>query len=1239
MKERISNDLSYVKAGYRSDKWKWVLSLSQGKSLVQNVAVGEPDSCEVDEPAAASATEAALAEAATTTEATAAEAVVAKETAAKETVTEATAAAEETTAAAAKETATATAAKETRAEGVVAQVVGEAGIIKPEKDALPSEVVTDKTAQKNFATQNHTTLPQAITEELLTKEQILKTYGMDKWPKQLPCQKKCSSNPWCLADLKAGTGKEKVRPTDQPRDPSTPVGLQNTANTCWINSALQALFHLPKFRNVINSVGGFTGEESLTCMLYLLQAMFVEMETHGNRAVACSPGSVFEKMGMYATQEIMCKDVDHEVLKCVSEFLENTIDTLVADPRVGPQLRPLFSTSLTRIARWKCPACEREHENQLAPATSYTMAAYVSGDECPLDQCLVDLQTETQTGVSLVCGSEDWGIGGCGARVKADRIVTPKIQMLPAILVIRNNSLMDRELKRRLHVVYPETLDLTSHTQNHVAATYSLSAVIFHHGHWVKHFSAHVKTGDKWYNFNDEQVSQLSNRSSTGNPSESHRNYFSVANVAQKYKHRPGLRVSRGAFVWIYVNTQSQAAESMAVPPSESVVEYVLVKQNESVNVNHQHQAEMRKEKEALLSQCAVADTSESYTLISEPLLSAWYNDDSLKYTPQPSVLAQALCEHKLFSPLKYNLMKCIRTNAVKELLSHPFGIHEDDALLKLGLPITLPSETGFCKVCVIKYVNHILFIERVKALHKQAKKESRRECDCPVMVIGTETLEFWPRLALSAYVKEHGIDVEDGGETENGTDTCKKSEESSKLLAQIASSDDKVNRTSDSSDVREKNDVQTEKGMNVCDTTSIVPDTECKSACESQMEETESLEKTASNSKEKEIKEGNRELMLFNEDIVCKHNLRSPTAASCKLPQDLAKEIIGLCSESIHPAIYQEDFDTCLQCGAVLEESVRNCESGRLQKKQLTNLFLEKRRPHPVRDPGKSIYLISRGFYHLWKSYVRSCERGDLVVSPPKQLENASLLCSHGHLLFPVMALEPHELSEHLVLVWEEEWTTLKELYRPDHVVTAFYNEVGSLMTDPVVCENGCVEMRLAKDYEEQFSYEHEIIHVRQVNSVTDIPRRLSGRTRGPSHVGASAALNNESLGPRKKPRLATGSGGAGGMPSSSQRLVRASRTFSSTDTIREVQNFIAERTGIWPMLQTLWVCGEEQQKGGEAEGGQPLQLTDDHRAMTLNALRIRPGDTIYFRAAVEDMERAAGDGVVEFNEMDDDW
>lgn len=59
------------------------------------------------------------------------------------------------------------------------------------------------------------------------------------------------------------------------------------------------------------------------------------------------------------------------------------------------------------------------------------------------------------------------------------------------------------------------------------------------------------------------------------------------------------------------------------------------------------------------------------------------------------------------------------------------------------------------------------------------------------------------------------------------------------------------------------------------------------------------------------------------------------------------------------------------------------------------------------------------------------------------------------------------------------------------------------------MVCESGCVEMRLAKDYEEQFSYEHEIIHVRQVNSVNDIPRRVGGRSRGP--IQAMPSTNNE--------------------------------------------------------------------------------------------------------------------------------
>ncbi|XP_064084819.1 ubiquitin carboxyl-terminal hydrolase 48-like isoform X2 [Macrobrachium nipponense] len=1190
MKDKISNDLSYIKAGYQSDKWKWVLSLSQNSVLPAASDVGPATSVPLS-----------------------------------------------------SDTLSSTAEKQDEQESRINEACSYS------EDMQKSDSIKPSSPSKQF------------TVEEVTRENLLKVYGLDKVPKVLPCPKKCHNSPWCLAELLNGSRKEKARPTDQPRVTGQPVGLQNTANTCWINSALQALYQLPRFRNAINSVDGFIGEENLSSMVYLLQAMFVDMDTHANRAIACSPGSVFERLALFATQEIMGKDADHEVLKCVSEFLENTIDTLIADPRLEPELSQLFSVSLMRIARWHCPNCETDHENQLSPATSYTVAAYVSAEECPLDQCLVDLQSGTQTGVSLVCGSDSHGQGGCGAQVKVDRIVTPKIQTLPTVLVIRNNSLMDRDLKRRLHVVYPETLDLTSHTLNHVPATYTLSSVIFHHGRWVKHFSAHVKTIEKkWFNFNDEQVSEVTSRPTSGNPPENHRNYFSAANVANKYKHRPGLRVSRGAFIWVYVRANVNEVDPPIVPPPETVVEYVLCKQEESVTVNHQLQAKVKKERKELLTKLCVTDTSEKFCLISEPLLSAWYNCDEIKYVPQSSLLTYSLCEHKLFSPRKVHMLKCLRAENVSLLSSDECGIHLPESISKLNLPLTLSIENGCCKECTAKAVNHILFIERIKNLHKEAKRDARRDHEGATQTIGSETLEYWPRLALSAYVKDNGLDTEEE-ELEGCGDSSKvKSDESDKVEGEGS----KLSRPQhvNGDHCEEKMETVTSSS---CDITSCVPENDNVNGCDNQTkdisagkvcdsvvgkEDKDSSKeagetKDIDSSKVKDSKELTKELLLFNEDLVCQHNLQTPNATMYKIAAALAAEIMELCGSSIHPAIYQEDFSSCPECLAQLEESKRACGSGLQQKKQLANLFKEVKRPHPVRDLGKKVFLVSRDFISDWKSYIRSCERGEAQSPAINALDNSSLLCPHDSLLFPVYGMQPHELTEHMLLAWEDEWEVLKQLYPPSHAIEGAFQDSGILLTTPGVCEAGCVEDRAAQEYEDQFTYECELIHVRQVNSVNDIPRRVV-QSRTP--LGTSSALNNENLGPRKKPRLASkanagAAGGERGSLSTSHRLVRASRYFSSTDTIREVQNLIAERTGIWPMLQTLWLNGEGQvglpglsiKDGDEAA---PTQLTDEHRALTLNSLRVRPGDTIYFRAAVEDMELAAGDGVVEFNEMDED-
>lgn len=106
-----------MKAGYRSDKWKWVLSVSQSASPAETTtAFGESDS----------------------------------------------------------------------AQGPLA-VVADTGENGHQDDALHCEVNTSKDQQKNGTAHNHAKVPYVFLEDQLTKDQIVKTFGLDRFPKHLPC--------------------------------------------------------------------------------------------------------------------------------------------------------------------------------------------------------------------------------------------------------------------------------------------------------------------------------------------------------------------------------------------------------------------------------------------------------------------------------------------------------------------------------------------------------------------------------------------------------------------------------------------------------------------------------------------------------------------------------------------------------------------------------------------------------------------------------------------------------------------------------------------------------------------------------------------------------------------------------------------------------------------------------------------------------------------------------------------
>ncbi|XP_018017655.1 ubiquitin carboxyl-terminal hydrolase 48 [Hyalella azteca] len=1336
----------------------------------------------------------------------------------------------------------------------------------------------------DISNQDDLSTDPVLSAQDLQELDLIRAYGLDKVPKSLPCPKRCSQNVWCLASLKAasaaGKSGSRVPLHQQERtDLNMPVGLQNTANTCWINSALQLFYQLRKFRIAINSVEDFDGDQTLDSLVYLLQVVFAEMESHPFKAMACKAGSVFEKLGMFASREVMKKDANNELLKCVSEFMENTIDLLLADSRLASQVAPLFTISLTRLARWQCSKCSRVHEYELSPASSFTMGAYISADQAPLQQCLMDLQAETQTGVLMVCGGSDSGslnasLSGCGSTVKVDRVVTPKLRSLPAYLIIRNNSLVSDDVKRRLHVVYPELLDLSSHTLDGQPALYQLTGVVFHHGYWAKHYSAQVKTDDgNWFSFNDEEVMEMSFKAaaaSQSNPQENHPNYFSLGSVSAKYKSKDGERVSRGAFIWLYSLMEDAPAPPL-LPPPQPVLEFISHRRTLQQDDNSRLLADIQSERQSLVEELAVTDPNEPYTAMSEALLLAWLSSEEREFSAQSCTLPPLRCAHGRLKPLLGHAVKCVRTEALQQLLTHRCGIHvahrtllavthnstktscqgdspsrvaessgcsqsmngsmktssfngfrekesdskmnDSDVASSTGSPnSTLPhdvingvstrvadtqdaslSETAMetsgvlkllqtfpytehqCRECVAKHARHILFLEKLRMLHKLYKKEALQQYSEGLKAVGAVSLDLWPKLAARLYVKHHGIDM------------------SYDAFSDLAES------------VGEKDEPAVEEAANQSnDVTESKPDLEsdasrlCSDAQADQQDKPDS----------------SLGFKLFNEDIVCSHNQFNTQASVFYLPVASYNTILRLLGDDVHPATVLDDFEPCLECQQVLVETETACELGASQRNKLPALFADKKRPSLTRDCGSRVFLLDRDVFNDWRTYVRGCVKG--VPEKKPHFSNEDLLCVHRKLNYNPSILDPARFSRLWVLVWPEEWTIIEQLYgsMASSAIQATISSDGLIDIIPDVCNEGCVESQALLDYEDLFEYQNEVIYVRQVHSEDDIPQRAVAGTRsmgpaptppcvvtssqdlvsasrknlnkpgnvscaamddrqttssdlsgsdlkcdagvdgGPQACGTATLEGNEkrpldessvqgSSGSRKIARLETVQNGtstngaimppaagessissAGAQsgdsaiclsrpaavasdesvsssvssttskcsktrdggdavthsppaiapPSSADaavpactpsqpvvsgnsrqsgrrrcpkggaqtkvataRLVRASQYFASTDTIRQVQNFIAEKTGVWPMLQTVWLVWSEDLAAAVSlpPVPAPVLLGEEHLTMTLGALRVRPGDTIYFKAAKEDLEKAAGDGIIEYEEI----
>ena len=111
--------------------------------------------------------------------------------------------------------------------------------------------------------------------------------------------------------------------------------------------------------------------------------------------------------------------------------------------------------------------------------------------------------------------------------------------------------------------------------------------------------------------------------------------------------------------------------------------------------------------------------------------------------------------------------------------------------------------------------------------------------------------------------------------------------------------------------------------------------------------------------------------------------------------------------------------------------------EEASRQKSKLPDLFTNMDRPKWSKPTTKCVYLVSSDFVLAWKGFVRGMTSGKIEVGESiTHINNSSLLCEHGGLLHIPQFNWENEPDVDVVMVKEDEWSVIKEMFVVDHEI-----------------------------------------------------------------------------------------------------------------------------------------------------------------------------------------------------------
>lgn len=356
---------------------------------------------------------------------------------------------------------------------------------------------------------------------------------------------------------------------DSSKESTGYVGLRNQGATCYMNSMLQSLFHLPAFRRLVYRMHT-TGTEDVSKSIPLcLQRLFVNMQCSDK---ACSTKALTKSFGWDDYQTIVQHDVQ-EFSRVLLDNLEEKMKNTELDGEIAKLFRGKYRSFIRCVnVPFESSKIEDFYDLQLVVKDTPNLAASFEKY----------LETESLEGDNQY-NTDQYG--------KQDAKMGTEFVEFPSILHLHLRRFeydfnYDQMVKVNSRFEFPQTIDLSEYLAKDAdrskSNVFDLYGVLVHSGTtYGGHYYAFLRTstGPQWYQFNDSHVSAATLQqsidenfggSSSATPETTTSYGTSYSYNRYSYSYNTSYEKSYSAYMLVYVRKSD--ADKIFTPVSDDEI-------------------------------------------------------------------------------------------------------------------------------------------------------------------------------------------------------------------------------------------------------------------------------------------------------------------------------------------------------------------------------------------------------------------------------------------------------------------------------------------------------------------------------------------------------------------------------------------------------------------------------------------------------------------------------------------